>query len=196
MLVLLSKSSLHNSTSCVIIVKNDGCSGFLDKVNGHNIIFPHKSFNSVQNSKRCKFTIEGDMKYFPGEGILALGDPPKDKLHSHRLKGIRLSFQLLKNALSGGYVNFGVFRLYNDPALDNALHMFVKMVMSVESSNLLVSGFVSSLCKIGQRSGYFDSKSFNFFNRCVLSLAMAFHAMLTARCSKMHSTFAFISLFW
>ena len=71
--------------------------------------------------------------------MLALGEPPKDKLYSHRLKGIRLSFLLLKNALSGGYVNFGVFRLYNDPALENALNMFVKMVTAIESSNLLVS---------------------------------------------------------
>ena len=70
--------------------------------------------------------------------MLALGEPPKDKLYSHRLKGILLSFRLLKNALSGSYVNFGVFRLYSDPALDDALNMFVKMVMAVESSHLLV----------------------------------------------------------
>lgn len=46
---------------------------------------------------------------------------------------------MLKYALSGNYVNFGVFRLYGDEALDNALNMFVKLVLSVPQSDLMVS---------------------------------------------------------
>lgn len=47
---------------------------------------------------------------------------------------------MLKAALNGSYVNFGVFRLYGDEALDNALNTFVKLLLSIPQSDLLVSG--------------------------------------------------------
>ena len=46
---------------------------------------------------------------------------------------------MLKAALSGNYVNFGVFRLYGDTALDDALQTFVKMLLSISQTDLLVS---------------------------------------------------------
>ena len=46
---------------------------------------------------------------------------------------------MLKAALCGNYVNFGVFRLYGDSALDEALKMFIKLLVSIELKNLLVS---------------------------------------------------------
>lgn len=46
---------------------------------------------------------------------------------------------MLRAALCGNYVNFGVFRLYGDDALDNALGMFVKLLLSISQSDLLVS---------------------------------------------------------
>jgi len=48
---------------------------------------------------------------------------------------------MLKAALSGNYVNFGVFRLYGDSALDDALGIFVKLLLSVTQNDLLVSFF-------------------------------------------------------
>lgn len=39
---------------------------------------------------------------------------------------------------AGGYVNFGVFRLYGDTALDNALNIFVKLLLSIPQPDLLV----------------------------------------------------------
>lgn len=45
---------------------------------------------------------------------------------------------MLKAALCGSYVNFGVFRLYGDEALDNALNVFVKLLLSIPQSDLLV----------------------------------------------------------
>ena len=74
---------------------------------------------------------------------------------------------MLKAALCGSYVNFGVFRLYGtkfeffrqkylftlltavclqfcflgDDALDNALNSFVKLLLSIPQSDLLVSWF-------------------------------------------------------
>ena len=55
------------------------------------------------------------------------------------LKGISVCFIMLKAALCGNYVNFGVFRLYGDDALDEALKMFVKLLISIELKNLLAS---------------------------------------------------------
>ena len=57
-----------------------------------------------------------------------------------KLKGISICFNMLKAALSGNYVNFGVFRLYGDTALDDVLATFVKMLLSVSQSDLLVCG--------------------------------------------------------
>ncbi len=45
---------------------------------------------------------------------------------------------MLKAALSGNYVSFGVFRLYGDDALDNSLNTFVKLLLSIPQSDLLV----------------------------------------------------------
>ena len=54
------------------------------------------------------------------------------------LKGISVCFNMLKEALSGNYVNFGVFRLYGDDALDKALNMFIKLLISIPLKTLLV----------------------------------------------------------
>ncbi|XP_044003499.1 exportin-7 isoform X1 [Aphidius gifuensis] len=62
---------------------------------------------------------------------------PKDQLYPLKLKGISICFSMLKAALCGSYVNFGVFRLYGDEALDNALNTFVKLLLSIPQSDLL-----------------------------------------------------------
>lgn len=63
----------------------------------------------------------------------------KDQMYAMKLKGISICFSMLKAALCGSYVNFGVFRLYGDEALDNALKTFVKLLLSIPQSDLLVS---------------------------------------------------------
>ena len=62
---------------------------------------------------------------------------PKEQTYAMRLKGISICFSMLKAALSGSYVNFGVFRLYGDDALDNALNTYVKLLLSIPQSDLL-----------------------------------------------------------
>lgn len=56
-----------------------------------------------------------------------------------KLKGISICFSMLKAALCGSYVNFGVFKLYGDDSLDNVLKTFVKLLLSITQSDLLVS---------------------------------------------------------
>lgn len=52
---------------------------------------------------------------------------------------------MLKAALCGNYVNFGVFRLYGDDALDDVLNMFVKLLLSVSQRDLMVSYTLKSI---------------------------------------------------
>ena len=77
-----------------------------------------------------------------GSRILAQGDIPKDQIYPMRLKGITICFSMLRAALGGNYVNFGVFRLYGDDALDSALRTFVKLLLSIPLTDLLVSNFL------------------------------------------------------
>ena len=53
-------------------------------------------------------------------------------------KGISICFNILKCSLSGGYVNFGIFQLYNDPALNNVLEIFVKLLLTGFQHNDLI----------------------------------------------------------
>ncbi|EEC05625.1 Exportin-7-A, putative, partial [Ixodes scapularis] len=72
-----------------------------------------------------------------GTCILTLGQIPKDQVYKLKLKGIAICFSMLKSALCGGYVNLGVFSLYGDTALDDALGIFVKLLLSIPQSDLL-----------------------------------------------------------
>ena len=53
-------------------------------------------------------------------GSRILHVPVQQSIYLEKYKGIRLMLNTLTNALSGNYVNFGVFALYNDPALQAA----------------------------------------------------------------------------
>lgn len=68
-----------------------------------------------------------------------LNDISSDKKYAMKLKGISICFSILKLALSGSYVNFGVFELYGDTALDDALKIFIKLILSISISDILVS---------------------------------------------------------
>ncbi|XP_035214477.1 exportin-7-like isoform X2 [Stegodyphus dumicola] len=72
-----------------------------------------------------------------GSRILTMTAVPKDQIYKMKLKGISICFSMLKSALCGGYVNFGVFRWYGDVALDDALNTFVKMLLSIPQPDLL-----------------------------------------------------------
>ncbi|RMB95165.1 hypothetical protein DUI87_28441 [Hirundo rustica rustica] len=80
-----------------------------------------------------------------GNRILTLGEVPKDQVYALKLKGISICFSMLKAALSGSYVNFGVFRLYGDDALDNALQTFIKLLLSIPHSDLLMLSTVLNI---------------------------------------------------
>ncbi len=65
-------------------------------------------------------------------------DSSKDQIYPLKLKGIAICFNTLKWCLSGGYVNFGVFQLYNDNSLNDALEIFIKLLLSFQQNDLIV----------------------------------------------------------
>ncbi|KAG1667827.1 Exportin-7 [Nymphon striatum] len=67
-----------------------------------------------------------------GSRILTIGDIPNDQMY-----GISICFSMLKASLCGGYINFGVFHLYGDESFDNALNIFVKLLVSIPQSDIL-----------------------------------------------------------
>jgi len=83
------------------------------------------------------FRVTSEMIVAYGSRILTLTDTPEDQVYQLKLKGISVCFSMLKAALCGGYVNFGVFSLYGDDALEKALKTFVELLSSIPHSNLL-----------------------------------------------------------
>lgn len=73
-----------------------------------------------------------------GNRILTF-DISKEQQYPMRLKGISVCFVMLKAALCGSYVNFGVFKLYGDDALDNVLNVTANLILSIKREDLLVS---------------------------------------------------------
>ena len=65
-------------------------------------------------------------------------DIADDQLYPMKLKGVSICFSILKLALSGSYVNFGVFQLYGDRALEDALNTIIKLILSISISDILV----------------------------------------------------------
>ncbi|XP_022131541.1 exportin-7 isoform X1 [Momordica charantia] len=70
-----------------------------------------------------------------GSRILSFPNPA-DK-YAFKYKGIWISLTILTRALAGNYVNFGVFELYGDPALSDALDIALKMTLSIPLAHIL-----------------------------------------------------------
>jgi len=70
-----------------------------------------------------------------GSQILLL--PNGTDIYGSKYKGIWISLTVLSRALCGNYVNFGVFELYGDRALADALDISLKMTLSVPLSDIL-----------------------------------------------------------
>lgn len=66
-----------------------------------------------------------------GRRMLANSSLPSGDIYKLRYKGMSIALSVLNSALGGNYVCFGVFALYNDPALDNALDISLKMVLCI-----------------------------------------------------------------
>jgi exportin-7 len=70
-----------------------------------------------------------------GSQILQL--PVKQSIYLEKYKGIRLMLNVMMNALSGNYVNFGVFALYQDQALQNALDVCLQICLQIPLTDVM-----------------------------------------------------------
>ncbi|GFZ09350.1 ARM repeat superfamily protein [Actinidia rufa] len=70
-----------------------------------------------------------------GSRILSL--PNCADLYTFKYKGIWILLSVLARALAGNYVNFGVFELYGDRALSDALDTVLKLLISIPLVDIL-----------------------------------------------------------
>jgi len=87
-----------------------------------------------------------------GSRILTITDLPDENIYQYKLKAISIIFKIIQTSLRAK-INFTVFQLYADPALNDLLQMFVKLFLSIINYDILVS--IPS-CKLqgGNRSKY------------------------------------------
>jgi len=71
-----------------------------------------------------------------GKHVLSAGNAVPNA-YEYRYKGIWVCLLMLARAMSGNYVNFGVFDLYGDPALKDALDTALRLVLSVPLADIL-----------------------------------------------------------
>jgi len=79
-----------------------------------------------------------------GSRILDHQLPAGADVYAHRLKGISICMTLLTRALSGNYVNFGVFALYGDRALSDCLEVTIKLCLSIPPDQIMA---YTKVCK-------------------------------------------------
>jgi len=70
-------------------------------------------------------------------GSRILQSPAKSNVYLEKYKGIRLMLNTLTCALSGNYVNFGVFALYNDRALQDSLDVSLQITLQIPIEDVL-----------------------------------------------------------
>lgn len=71
-----------------------------------------------------------------GRRLLAAPRPDGD-IYKNRYKAMAISLSVLNSALSGNYVCFGVFALYNDRCLENALDVALQMILSTPVEDVI-----------------------------------------------------------
>ena len=72
-----------------------------------------------------------------GRATLAAPAPKEHEAYARRYKGIWMALATLMRSLSGNYVNFGVFELYGDTALKDALGMAIQLSLTVPLEEIM-----------------------------------------------------------
>ena len=74
---------------------------------------------------------------FGRRSLSTISAPASGDIYKSKYKGMSLALSVLNSALGGNYVCFGVFALYSDPALDNALDISLKMALSIPLEDVI-----------------------------------------------------------
>ncbi|RHY63002.1 hypothetical protein DYB34_007597 [Aphanomyces astaci] len=70
-------------------------------------------------------------------GTRILNHPVHRDAYAEKYKGMSLCMGILFRALGGNYVNFGVFKLYNDAAWDQALEVCLQLALAIPLDELM-----------------------------------------------------------
>jgi exportin-7 len=132
-LPLLSKvaDAWHDQTDVVISLLrflHEFCHNKANRVN-----FDQSSPNGI-----LLFRCTSDVVCAYGNRLLSVPPPSSDDpdVYKKRYKGLALALNILNSALGGNYVCFGVFELYNDRALENALDVALRLALTVPLDDL------------------------------------------------------------
>jgi hypothetical protein len=64
-----------------------------------------------------------------------------------RYKGVAICFNILSRCLGGKYINFGVFWLYQDKAIEDAFNMMFRFMLNTPLDDIMVTQTVVSQIK-------------------------------------------------
>ena len=97
---------------------------------GQRIYFEQSSANGIllfreASSILCSY----------GSHILQI--PTRENVYAEKYKGIRIMLDTITHILSGNYVNFGIFALYNDSALQNLLDVSLQLCLTIPLEDVL-----------------------------------------------------------
>lgn len=74
--------------------------------------------------------------------------PSEENAYKERYKNIATCFAIIRMGLCGSYLPFGVFHLYGDMCLDNALNIYIKLFISIPEEDFFVCFFFTSIFDI------------------------------------------------
>ncbi|KAF9387356.1 Exportin 7 [Podila verticillata] len=83
------------------------------------------------------FRETSNILYTYGQNLLNRPLSNPNSRWSEKYKGIMLYFNILSASLSGKYVNFGVFKLYGDKALDRILDIFFQLMLAIPVEDMI-----------------------------------------------------------
>ncbi|KFD46784.1 hypothetical protein M513_12312, partial [Trichuris suis] len=73
-----------------------------------------------------------------GSRLLPTTGIPPEHIYHIRYKGMMLCSAMLRSIFTGNCINFGVFSLYGDSSIDDALRMFFEMALDIGRGQFLV----------------------------------------------------------
>eukprot|EP01059_Diplonema_ambulator_P037508 TRINITY_DN994_c0_g4_i2.p1 TRINITY_DN994_c0_g4~~TRINITY_DN994_c0_g4_i2.p1 ORF type:complete len:1121 (+),score=264.73 TRINITY_DN994_c0_g4_i2:54-3365(+) len=90
--------------------------------------------------------------------------PAMNTKYEESFKGVNICINILARALHGSYCNFGVFALYGDSALDDALEVVIKLMLTISIDDIL------AYPKLGKSYYYLLEILFNSHTPSILQL--------------------------
>ncbi|KAG0296006.1 Exportin 7 [Dissophora globulifera] len=95
------------------------------------------TFESSSPNGILLFRETSNILYTYGQNLLGRPLSSENARWSEKYKGIMLYFNVLAASLSGKYVNFGVFKLYGDKALDQVLETFFSLMRAIPVEDMI-----------------------------------------------------------